>query len=66
MKTVSVLQYCVPLCNDTSSSYKLHGRLYRALILLGLALFSKHFCVFNLHGAIEILNFFACILLFAF
>jgi len=27
------------------------GRLYRALILLGLALFSKRLCVFGLHGA---------------
>jgi len=28
------------------------GRLYRALILLGLALSSKHLCVFGLYGAI--------------
>ena len=28
------------------------GRLYRALILLGLALFSEHFCVFSLNGSI--------------
>ena len=27
------------------------GRLYRALILLGLALSSKRLCVFSLHGA---------------
>ena len=31
------------------------GRLYRALILLGLALFSKRLCVFCLHGAIIII-----------
>jgi len=28
------------------------GRLYWALILLGLALFFEHLCVFGLHGAI--------------
>jgi len=27
------------------------GRLYQALILLGLALFSERLCVFSLHGA---------------
>jgi len=30
------------------------GRLYRALILLGLALSFEHLCVFSLHGAIYI------------
>jgi len=28
------------------------GRLYWALILLGLALTSEHLCVFDLHGAV--------------
>ena len=34
------------------------GRLYRALILLGLALSSERLCVFGLYGAVHILNFF--------
>ena len=33
------------------------GRLYRALILLSLALSSKHLCVFGVHGAIYVLFF---------
>jgi len=34
------------------------GRLYRALIFLGLALSSERFCVFGIHGVIYILKFF--------
>ena len=34
------------------------GRLYRALILLDLALSSKRLCVLDLHGAIYMLQFF--------
>ena len=41
------------------------GRLYRALILLGLALSSERLSVFGLHGAIYEF-FFAYILLFTF
>ena len=33
------------------------GQLYRALILLSLALF-EHLCVFGLYGAMYVLNFF--------
>jgi len=43
------------------------GRLYRALILLGLALSSKRLCVFGLSGAIYILKkIFAYIRIFTF
>jgi len=43
------------------------GRLYRALILLGLALLSsENLCVFGLHGAIYVLKCFAYIVLFTF
>ena len=40
------------------------GRLCQALILLGLALSSERLCVFGLHGAIYVLNFFAYILFY--
>jgi len=40
------------------------GRLYRALILLGLALSSERFCVFGLYGDIDIFWFTSFSLLF--
>ena len=48
MKKVSAYYY------NSAQSYKqffLVGRLYRALISFGLALFSERLCVFGLHGA---------------
>ena len=55
-KTVSVLQYCVFVYSyNNAERYEQFlqvGRLYQALILLGLALSSERLCVFVLHGAI--------------
>jgi len=65
-KTRGILEKKLSLCY--SSVYYYNGaqryeqflqvsRMYRALILLGLAMSSEHFCVFGLHGAIYILIF---------
>ena len=48
-----MLQYCVYYYNGAQrfEQFLQVGRVYRALILLGLALYSEHLCIFNLHGA---------------
>jgi len=54
-KTVSVLQYCVLLYWCTKVRAVLTGRsTVSVLILLGLALSSEFFCIFDLYGAIYI------------
>jgi len=55
------LCYTVVYCYNGAQRYEQFlqvGRLYRALILLGLALSSKRLCVLDLHGAIYMLQFF--------
>ena len=58
-KTISVLTVFCTIINGAQmyEQFLQFGRLYRALILLGLAMSPKRFCVFDLHSAMYILLF---------